>query len=51
LRVICSWCNKELQEKEPFEDKQISHGMCRDCKEDMQRVIDRHFFKEKEVEK
>ena len=51
MKVICSWCKKDMGEKEPIGNNEISHGMCRDCREDMQIEIDRHFFKEKEVGK
>lgn len=26
--VICSWCKKVLREKEPLEDKSLSHTIC-----------------------
>ncbi len=31
--VICSFCRKTVREKEPYEDKRYSHGMCVDCYE------------------
>ena len=31
MKRICGWCKKDLGEKEPLEDKAISHGMCEDC--------------------
>ena len=31
MHVICYWCGKYIKEKEPLEDKSISHGMCQDC--------------------
>ncbi len=27
----CAWCQKDLGEIEPLEDKNISHGICPDC--------------------
>lgn len=30
---VCAWCKKELGEKEPLEDKRITHGMCEECLE------------------
>jgi len=29
--LICAWCGKELGEKEPLEDKDITHGICESC--------------------
>ena len=29
--IICSWCGKELGEKEPFEDESASHTKCEEC--------------------
>ena len=31
MKVICSWCQRELGEKEPKEDKCISHTICEEC--------------------
>lgn len=31
MKVICAWCKKDLEDKEPLEDKRISHGMCEKC--------------------
>ena len=31
----CSWCNRVLGEKEPFEDKSVTHTICEKCQEDM----------------
>ena len=28
---ICSYCRKVIGEKEPFEDKRLSHGICPVC--------------------
>jgi len=30
---VCGWCGKELGEKEPLEDRSITHGMCDECVE------------------
>ena len=32
MKVICSWCGKDLGEKEPFVDNRVSHGICEDCR-------------------
>jgi len=29
--IVCSWCEKSMGEKEPFEDKNITHGICQPC--------------------
>lgn len=31
MKVICSYCRKEMGEKEPFDEDFISHGMCLEC--------------------
>jgi len=31
MRIVCAWCGKELGEKEPLEDKRITHGICPEC--------------------
>ena len=29
--VVCSGCEEKMGEKEPFEDKRVSHGICQKC--------------------
>jgi PAS domain-containing protein len=29
--VVCSYCRKQIEEKEPYEDKRRSHGICPVC--------------------
>jgi hypothetical protein len=31
MLVICAYCGKIIGEKEPLEDKKISHGCCEEC--------------------
>lgn len=33
MKRICAWCQKDMGEIEPFEDKSITHGICPECKE------------------
>lgn len=28
---VCAWCGKDMGEKEPLEDKSVTHGMCEKC--------------------
>jgi hypothetical protein len=28
---ICSWCKKVIGEKEPLDDKSITHSICPEC--------------------
>ena len=28
---ICAWCKKKIGEKEPFDDRRETHGICDDC--------------------
>jgi len=39
MLVICSWCGKPLGEKEPKEDKSISHSICEECKKKVKEQI------------
>ena len=31
MRVICAWCKKKMENKEPLEDNRISHSCCEKC--------------------
>ena len=31
MLVICAYCGKVIREKEPLENKMISHGCCKEC--------------------
>lgn len=31
MKIVCAWCQKDLGEKEPLEDKNVTHGICVDC--------------------
>lgn len=31
MKVVCAWCERDLDDIEPKNDKSISHGMCRYC--------------------
>jgi len=33
--ILCAWCGKNLGEKEPLEDKSITHGICKECKKQL----------------
>ncbi len=33
MKIVCSYCQKMLGEKEPRGNSDISHGMCQDCLE------------------
>lgn len=32
LVIKCAWCGKYLGEKEPYEDKSVTHGICPECR-------------------
>lgn len=32
---ICSYCTRPMGEKEPLDDKRISHGICEKCDDDL----------------
>jgi hypothetical protein len=37
MKVICSYCRKKLEDKEPLESDVLSHGMCPECMEHFSR--------------
>ena len=38
---ICSNCKKPLGEKEPLEDKDISHGLCPECAKELEEEFNK----------
>ena len=30
--IKCAWCGKYMGEKEPYEDKSVTHGICPECR-------------------
>jgi len=32
LVIKCAWCGKYMGEKEPYEDKSVTHGICPECR-------------------
>lgn len=40
MKVVCSYCRCDLGEKEPLEDASISHGMCDDCFDYVDKQLD-----------
>lgn len=33
MKIECAWCNKDLGEKEPLENKDKTHTICEECSE------------------
>lgn len=33
MKIICSYCHKDLGQKVPLEDQRLSHSICRDCQD------------------
>lgn len=31
MKIVCAWCGKTTGEKEPLEDKSVTHGICEKC--------------------
>ena len=29
--LICGWCKKDMGEKEPLDNKDMTHGICKVC--------------------
>ena len=44
--VLCAWCKKFIREKEPKEDKSVSHSCCEECK----KKVDEQIKKQKKVQ-
>lgn len=39
MKIVCSWCNLQMGEKKPFENNEISHGMCLSCMAEMKEEM------------
>ena len=37
MKVICAWCGKSLGEKDGQGVEGISHGMCAECQEKLEK--------------
>ncbi|MDP2366232.1 MAG: hypothetical protein Q8M94_20970 [Ignavibacteria bacterium] len=33
--LICAWCRKDMGEKAPWSNKDITHGICKLCADDL----------------
>jgi len=33
VKIKCGWCDKDMGEKPPFDNDQVSHGICPECYE------------------
>lgn len=33
--IICAWCSKNEGEKQPLENKEITHSICQECSEQL----------------
>lgn len=31
MKIVCAWCQKDMGEREPFDDPITSHGICPAC--------------------
>lgn len=40
MTIFCSWCKKFMGEKEPKEDKSITHGICPECMKWQNELLD-----------
>jgi hypothetical protein len=45
--VKCCVCEEFIREKEPFEDKRVSHGLCDECYEKEREALRSIFQKRK----
>lgn len=49
---LCAWCQVIMGQKEPLDDKQVTHGICPECQEELKeelRVIDAQRRRERDV--
>ena len=37
MKVICAWCYKKMGEKAPLDNKDPTHGICKDCTDELRR--------------
>ena len=35
MKIVCAWCDKDMGEKPPYEDKGVTHGICPECYREM----------------
>ncbi len=42
MRIICAWCQKDIDDKGPLQmgDRNVSHGMCKKCYDKAMKEID-----------
>lgn len=33
MTILCAWCGLNMGQKEPVQDRRVSHGMCPECEE------------------
>jgi len=31
MKVKCAWCGRDMGEKPPYDNKEVSHTICADC--------------------
>ena len=36
MKIICAWCKRVMGDKEPFDDKSITHTICPKCLKDLE---------------
>jgi hypothetical protein len=46
MKIICAWCGEDLGEKDPLDDKRISHGICPECKTDLLGEVEKRLLRE-----
>ena len=47
MKRVCSFCRKSMGEKAPFKDKSVTHGICKECLAEQNRIIDENLPKVK----
>jgi hypothetical protein len=40
MKILCAWCQEDLGEKEPIENKAVSHGLCAACEQKINAELD-----------
>ena len=37
MNIVCAWCNTQMGEREPLDDKSETHGICKPCLRNLMR--------------
>ncbi len=49
MKIRCSWCGKDMGEKEPLDSEEVSHGICEPCLERLLRGEHERDIEDKDI--